>query len=148
MRVFIVMGYPIAGWFITEHLFLTWMMKSGTPWYPYFRKAPYVLVVYGGFLKWSYLKTTGFNTEMLSFWMIQGFPHFRKRPYIYIHTYIHTYIYIIVTADHESRSVWSHLSLNIYSNNIGLFQEIAMKPTKSSYWCLTQGIFRNDPFHH
>jgi hypothetical protein len=38
MRVFIVMGYPIAGWFIREHLFLKWMMKSGSPWYPYFRK--------------------------------------------------------------------------------------------------------------
>ena len=43
------------------------------------------------------------DTKVASFWMIWGYPYFRKPPYmyhiciiIYIYTYIYTYIYIYI----------------------------------------------------
>jgi hypothetical protein len=40
--------------------------------------------LYACFLTWGISKTMGFNTNMVYFWMIWGYRHFRKPPYLTI----------------------------------------------------------------
>ena len=46
---------------------------------------------YGGFLKWGILKIIGFNTKIVQFGMIWGYPHFRNLPYMVMQLYTHQF---------------------------------------------------------
>ena len=53
-----------------------------------------ITTIIWGLLKIGDPKTIRFNTTIVEFWMIRGYPHFRKRPYIIMFIII---IVIIIT---------------------------------------------------
>ena len=56
----------------------------------------YIEHIYGGFHKYGHPRMDGLQRNIRLEWMIWGYPHWWKPPYIYIYTYIYTYIYIYV----------------------------------------------------
>ena len=134
-------GGVLRAYFTTNKPFVMgslWVAQQPVLGLDFFWSYPHMAVsIIGGSPKW-----TVYHGNILVRWMIWGYPHLRKPPYIFVNPNVLLFIWSHVPLTFLGRRIWTHWFKGGFWREIfGLFCQRSMGISGSNWWRYVSTVF-------